>query len=140
MLFLDFKKKISKKKIYFFTLFFHIHSLVFFQLKKKVENIMICKGKVIEIESGEFSAKYNLISRCLFLSKLLEQANLNDSKLETDPLFYTNESKCIIKFQNTQDAEEFINCHNSKYRIILKNVINNDTNEEENLLSNFDLI
>jgi hypothetical protein len=63
---------------------------------------MICKGRLIEIEGSELSDKHGLISKCLFMSRLLSTANLSESNLSSDPQFVSNESKAIIKFNNDQ--------------------------------------
>jgi hypothetical protein len=97
-----------------------LHAEVDYNINE-VDNIMICKGRLIEIEGSELSDKHGLISKCLFMSRLLSTANLSESNLSSDPQFVSNESKAIIKFNNDQEAEEFINSHNSKYRIVLRN-------------------
>lgn len=95
-----------------------LHAEVDYNINE-VDNIMICKGRLIEIEGSELSDKRGLISKCLFINKLLSAANLSETNLSSDPQFV--ESKAVIKFNNDQEAEEFINSHNSKYRIVLKN-------------------
>ena len=59
---------------------------------------MICRGKIIEIQSSELSPKHGLIAKCMIINGLLKGANLDDKSLSTDPAFLPEESKAIIKF------------------------------------------
>jgi hypothetical protein len=61
---------------------------------------MICRGKLIEIQSSELSSKYGLIAKCMFINNLLKVANLSEKCLCSDPAFLQNESKAIIKFND----------------------------------------
>lgn len=51
---------------------------------------MICRGKQIELESFELSSRGGLISKCLYLNDLLNEACMNESYFETDPVFFPN--------------------------------------------------
>lgn len=100
---------------------------------QEIDCIMICRGKLIEIQCGDLSAKHGLLAKCLTINNLLQVANLNDKCLSSDPAFIPEESKAIIKFHDIKDAEQFINSHNIKYRIILQNTKQIDNNS--NILS-----
>ena len=51
---------------------------------------MICRGKQIELESFELSSRGGLISKCLYLNDLLNEACMNESYFESDPVFFPN--------------------------------------------------
>jgi hypothetical protein len=58
---------------------------------------MICSGKQVEIESFELTTRSGLIAKCLYINQLLADANLNESSLDSDPLF-TQSGKVILLF------------------------------------------
>ncbi len=51
---------------------------------------MICRGKQVEIESYELTSRSGLISKCLYLNDLLNEAGMNESFFVTDPIFMPN--------------------------------------------------
>ena len=63
---------------------------------------MICRGKIIEIQSSELSARHGLLSKCMVINNLLKTADLEENCLSSDPAFLADESKAIIKFNDTK--------------------------------------
>ena len=57
---------------------------------------MICRGKQIELESFELSSRGGLISKCLYLNDLLNEACMNESYFETDPIFMPNGKATLL--------------------------------------------
>jgi hypothetical protein len=66
---------------------------------------MICRGKLIEIQCGDLSAKHGLLAKCLTINNLLQVANLNEKCLSSDPAFIPEESKAIIKFHDIKGTK-----------------------------------
>ena len=58
---------------------------------------MICSGKQIEIEGFDLLSKGGLISRCIYINELLVDAQMDESHLDSDPLF-TQNGKTILLF------------------------------------------
>ena len=58
---------------------------------------MICRGKQVELESFELSSRGGLISKCLYLNDLLNEASMNESYFESDPIFLQN-GKATLMF------------------------------------------
>lgn len=77
---------------------------------------MICRGKHIELESFELSSKSGLISKCLYLNDLLNEACMNETYFETDPIFMPN-GKATLLFGSVKDSEEFALRHSNKFNV-----------------------
>jgi hypothetical protein len=77
---------------------------------------MICSGKQVEIESFELTTKGGLISKCLYVNQLLTEAGLNESHLDSDPMF-TQSGKVILLFVSSKDTEEFAARHGAKFNV-----------------------
>ena len=58
---------------------------------------MICSGKQIEIEGFDLLSKGGLISRCMYINELLADAKMNETNLDSDPLF-THSGRAILLF------------------------------------------
>lgn len=58
---------------------------------------MICSGKQIEIEGFDLLSKGGLISRCIYINGLLTEAKMDETHLDSDPLF-THSGKAILLF------------------------------------------
>jgi len=58
---------------------------------------MICSGKQVEIEGFDLQSKSTLISKCIYIQKLLADANLSETNLDTDPIF-TKSGKAVLLF------------------------------------------
>lgn len=81
-----------------------------------VDYRMICRGKQIELESFELSSRGGLISKCLYLNDLLNEACMNESYFETDPVFFPN-GKAHLLFGSAKDSEEFATRHSEKFNV-----------------------
>ena len=66
---------------------------------------MICSGRQVEVESFELSSKSGLISKCMYLNGLLAEAKMNESLLDSDPVF-TKNGKGILVFVNKKGKLE----------------------------------
>lgn len=60
---------------------------------------MICKGKQVEIQNYQLSKQTGLISKCVYLNQLLNEANMSEDYLESDPIF-TRNGKTILNFNS----------------------------------------
>lgn len=86
----------------------------------EVDYRMICRGKQIELESFELSSRGGLISKCLYLNDLLNEASMNESYFETDPIFMPN-GKATLLFGSVKDSEEFATRHSQKFNVQFMN-------------------
>jgi hypothetical protein len=71
---------------------------------------MICNGKQIEIEGFDLQSRSGLISRCIYLNELLTEANMNESNLDSDPLF-TQNGKAILLFTDKKGRHCYFLAH-----------------------------
>lgn len=85
-----------------------------------VDYRMICRGKQIELESFELSSRGGLISKCMYLNDLLNEAAMNESYFETDPIFFPN-GKATLIFGSAKDSEEFATKHSQKFNVQFMN-------------------
>ena len=58
---------------------------------------MICSGKQIEIEGFDLLSRGGLISRCIYINDILVEAKMNETNLDSDPLF-TQNGRAILLF------------------------------------------
>lgn len=86
----------------------------------EVDYRMICRGKQIELESFELSSRSGLISKCLYLNDLLNEAAMNETYFETDPIFMPN-GKATLLFGSIKDSEEFATRHSQKFNVQFMN-------------------
>jgi hypothetical protein len=84
---------------------------------------MICSGKQVEIEGFDLQSKSTLISKCIYIQKLLADANLSETNLDTDPIF-TKSGKAVLLFISQKDAEGFARKHSGRFSV--SNVASNE--------------
>jgi len=84
---------------------------------------MICSGKQVEIEGFDLQSKPTLISKCVYINKLLADANLSETNLDSDPIF-TKSGKAVLLFVSQKDAENFARKHSGRFSIT--NVASNE--------------
>ncbi|CAF0709635.1 unnamed protein product [Brachionus calyciflorus] len=100
-------------------------SQVFTSPQLKIDNRMICSGRQVEVESFELSTKSGLISKCMYLNSLLTQAKMNESILDSDPVF-TKNGKGILVFIDKKDAEDFTRFHSRKFSVTYNNSVDQE--------------
>ncbi|CAF0709633.1 unnamed protein product [Brachionus calyciflorus] len=91
----------------------------------EIDNRMICSGRQVEVESFELSTKSGLISKCMYLNSLLTQAKMNESILDSDPVF-TKNGKGILVFIDKKDAEDFTRFHSRKFSVTYNNSVDQE--------------
>jgi hypothetical protein len=74
---------------------------------------MICRGKIVEIESSELSSRSGLISRCIYINELLKDAKMNETNLDSDPTFNQN-GKAVLMFFNKEGKSLLNSLHYSR--------------------------